>query len=188
MRKLLTLASTALLAGTGLGTAHAATIIQTIYFGAGDDAYFGVGNVSLGPGHYVFRIDTTSPFLYLDGYVQKTISYDFTCQFGPCGGDDADQQSFFSPISPTAYVASVTVNAPYSVIQVPPYDPTDVVRIDYHDICCRYDVTIQAGGSGHATLSYSAVPEPQGWALLVIGFGTVGAALRKRQRITPTYA
>jgi hypothetical protein len=42
--------------------------------------------------------------------------------------------------------------------------------------------------SGTAPLGASAVPEPAAWAMMVAGFGLVGAGLRRRTRIAPTFA
>ncbi|MBO9712568.1 MAG: PEP-CTERM sorting domain-containing protein [Sphingomonas sp.] len=43
-------------------------------------------------------------------------------------------------------------------------------------------------GSGNALLVSNAVPEPATWLMLIGGFGAVGFALRRRQRLAPAFA
>ena len=39
-----------------------------------------------------------------------------------------------------------------------------------------------------ATTAFAAVPEPTTWALMILGFGVVGAGLRRRQKATIAFA
>jgi hypothetical protein len=49
--------------------------------------------------------------------------------------------------------------------------------------------TVGAGGySGTATFTAGAVPEPATWGMIVVGFGAMGAAMRRRQRTNVTFA
>jgi hypothetical protein len=41
-----------------------------------------------------------------------------------------------------------------------------------------------SGGTFGGTLTFAAVPEPATWALLILGFGLVGGALRRKERQT----
>jgi len=52
------------------------------------------------------------------------------------------------------------------------------------------DVVIANGNTGNvgATLATTAVPEPATWAMMVGGFGAMGFALRRRQKVAVTYA
>jgi PEP-CTERM motif len=44
----------------------------------------------------------------------------------------------------------------------------------------------QANGSYSGALSLGAVPEPATWAFMILGFGLVGGALRRRKAVTNT--
>jgi uncharacterized protein YhdP len=44
------------------------------------------------------------------------------------------------------------------------------------------------GGSYSGTLNYAAVPEPAAWAMMIAGFGFVGASMRRRRTMTVRYA
>jgi len=44
------------------------------------------------------------------------------------------------------------------------------------------------GYSGTATFTAGAVPEPATWGMIVVGFGAMGAAMRRRQRANVTFA
>ena len=39
-----------------------------------------------------------------------------------------------------------------------------------------------------ATTAIPAVPEPASWALMIVGFGTIGTAMRRRQRVRTAFA
>ncbi len=52
-----------------------------------------------------------------------------------------------------------------------------------------YQLTSIVSGSSTLTISAAAVPEPASWAMLLAGFGMMGAAIRYRRRtIATTYA
>ena len=44
------------------------------------------------------------------------------------------------------------------------------------------------GGSYAGTVDYTAVPEPAAWAMMVSGFGLVGAAIRRRGKTSVKFA
>ena len=46
----------------------------------------------------------------------------------------------------------------------------------------RYTITAINQGSSKATIDMFAVPEPTTWALMILGFGGVGAMVRGRRR------
>ena len=45
-----------------------------------------------------------------------------------------------------------------------------------------------AGLGGVGTNAVNPVPEPATWAMMLVGFGAVGGALRSRRKATPRYA
>lgn len=54
----------------------------------------------------------------------------------------------------------------------------------------RIDITGNSGGFGSfaGTISFAAVPEPAAWGLMILGFGLIGGALRRRQKVAVRYA
>lgn len=44
------------------------------------------------------------------------------------------------------------------------------------------------GGSYAGTVNFAAVPEPAAWAMMIAGFGFVGASMRRRSKATLNYA
>lgn len=46
----------------------------------------------------------------------------------------------------------------------------------------RGSVVMQLGTAKYEILNTAGVPEPTSWALMIVGFGGVGAALRGRRR------
>jgi hypothetical protein len=59
-----------------------------------------------------------------------------------------------------------------------------VVREDQFDLCCTYGFEFNGGDAGHFTLSYAAIPEPATWGMMLLGFGAIGFASRRRQMRT----
>ncbi|MBS0362007.1 MAG: PEP-CTERM sorting domain-containing protein [Proteobacteria bacterium] len=47
-------------------------------------------------------------------------------------------------------------------------------------------VTYDFAGGPSANFDFQTVPEPSAWALMILGFGGVGAAMRRRQRVAAT--
>ena len=54
----------------------------------------------------------------------------------------------------------------------------------------RIDITGTSAGLGSfgGTVSFAAVPEPATWGLMILGFGLIGGALRRRQKVAVRYA
>jgi hypothetical protein len=138
--------------------------------------------VTLGPGSYRFSFETTAPFAEFYGQVEKLTIWNAFCDERDgngefyCGGDTVPTVPLFDPVTPTLYQLKITVN-PF----VETFTPDDfVVRTIEFDDCCTYAFDFIAGGEGSFSISYAAIPEPASWALLILGFGAVGAAQRRR--------
>jgi hypothetical protein len=50
----------------------------------------------------------------------------------------------------------------------------------------RYSVTTARGGAARSTIDITAVPEPASWAMMITGFGFMGALMRRRRRAMAT--
>ncbi len=75
---------------------------------------------------------------------------------------------------------------PMSTIEVWGIDPTNIAAGTY---------TLTVSGRSFGTIAtyagnfnVSAVPEPAAWALMMIGVGAIGGALRRRQRVSVRFA
>ena len=173
------------IAAASLPTAtHAATVIDSGFYISGDFVQIS-GGTSLTPGRYQFTVDTSAPVNFFYGYVEKQISSNFYCtdpgipggEFY-CGGNDVPFDYDFMPVTPTRYQATVMVNAPTTSL----FPGSFTSRIEDSESCCSYYFDFDAPSDGRFALSVSAVPEPASWALMILGFGAVGAAMRRRGR------
>ena len=182
MRYLASLLSAALLSLAPMTHAQAQgmTVIDT---GTYDSQTFlwDSGSVSLGAGTYLFSLSTTAPLEYLFGYVEKTTVTNEFCDFGQgevyCGGNDVPIQPLFEMINPSLYQLTLQVDSPSTVLS-----PNDfVVRQENFDTCCSYYFDFEGLGPGSYTFSQSLVPEPSAWMMMILGFGMLGAAVRRRR-------
>ena len=71
-------------------------------------------------------------------------------------------QSFTSVVAGTTKIGYAPVTGAYSVTE-------------------RYTVTAGTGGSARSTIDMTAVPEPASWAMMITGFGFMGALMRRRR-------
>ena len=86
------------------------------------------------------------------------------------GGTVVGQTTFTgAPGLQTASVFNPTVSGPFSVTQ-------------------RYTITATGSGQQLSTINLAAVPEPGVWALMLLGFGGVGAMLRTNRRRALAFA
>ncbi len=178
----LTAALTLSLAPAG---AQAATVLDSGNFAAGQYVY-DYGSFGLSPGKYRVTLSfSTPPATFWGGWVEKQTVTNFYCEDPGtptyyCGGDDVPTFYDFAPVSPTQYIANVTVN-PFRSVPTPGSDP--VVRYDEFDSCCDfYNFEFDAGEPGSYVLSLASVPEPGTWALMILGMGAIGAVMRGRVR------
>ncbi len=96
----------------------------------------------------------------------------------------------FSPSTYTAFDASNAVVSTGSLATVNGFSLVNVAGSGIKSL----EITNGSGGGGNwiygvGELSYTAgVPEPAAWALMIAGFGLVGGAARRRQRMTVSYS
>ena len=50
-----------------------------------------------------------------------------------------------------------------------------------YSVTQRYSVTAARGGAARSTIDMTAVPEPASWAMMITGFGFMGALMRRRR-------
>jgi hypothetical protein len=51
---------------------------------------------------------------------------------------------------------------------------------DFNALADNVTLTTDAGSTGYDFQAAAAVPEPATWAMMIMGFGLVGAAMRRR--------
>lgn len=103
--------------------------------------------------------------------------------FVPCGGDDVPIgfDTFSNPGDRSATLA-YTIGSPFRE----DYSPTQYGLVfDYAD-GASFEFIFETGGSINYRVVTAPVPEPASWALMLAGFGFIGAALRGRPRIGRT--
>ncbi|MES2492168.1 MAG: PEPxxWA-CTERM sorting domain-containing protein [Pseudomonadota bacterium] len=145
-------------------------------------------SIYLGPGAYRFSLALSAPVQGFTGEVLKTYIYNFYCDAEGngvivyCGGDEVPIAPQLELVTPTLYQAELRVNPP-ATIPAPggQYE-------DNFDICCDYQFGFEAVGAGGYRFSVAAVPEPATWALMVLGFGAIGAAMRRRGTVKAVHA
>jgi hypothetical protein len=171
-----------LVGATWASSANAATIIKTGPFDSGAFLQVG-GSTALGPGKYRFRVSFSAPVFGFGGDIIKQTIYDEFCDFGsggapvPCGGNDVPTFYELAAVTPTRYQANVAVNRPFSV----PLSSDPFVRLDQVETCCAYSFSFEGIDKGEFAFSVSPVPEPATWAMMIVGFGLIGVAIRRRK-------
>ena len=174
-----------LLSGTLSSTAAALTVIDTGNYSTGEYV-FRSGSFGLSPGKYRATLTFSSaPSFFWQGYVEKQTVTNFFCEDPStsgtfnCGGDGVPTLYDFIPVTPTRYVANITVN-PFKTV---PFVSDPIVRYDEFDSCCDYyNFEFDAGEAGSYALTLGAIPEPANWAMMIVGLGAVGAVMRRRAR------
>lgn len=170
---------------------HAAQVITMGSFSPGESVYV-QNSLSLGPGAYRFSLALSAPVVGVDGEVVKQFVYNFYCDpdgngvIVYCGGNDVPIGPLLEQVTPTLYQGELGVNPP-ATLPLP-----DGGYEDNFDICCDYRFGFEAVSAGRYRFSVAAVPEPETWALMVLGFGAIGVAMRRRaaskQGSSPTMA
>jgi hypothetical protein len=139
----------------------------------------GGGNFSLGTGTYRINLTFSQPVSDVDAWIEKVTTTNDYCNPGEviCGGDDVSIFPEFEMVTPQLYQVVVTVSG-LSTINGQPW--SDYVRETSVDSCCGFGVDFTSGNAGRYTVSYTAVPEPATWAMMLFGFGAIGFAARRR--------
>ncbi len=194
--------ATALLLTLSIGLAAptpaaAAIVIGTGSYQAGDFLDVVAPYSAPRDGTYRFAIDLSTP-VDLTAFTLQTVTttmfYDFHDGqgFQYVGGDDAPGGVTFQQVTPVQYVALLSTTAFTSTTTYGnPLTGEPDVMINTIEDCCRVEIDGGvAAADGTYTISVSPVAEPGAWALMIIGFGTVGAGLRSsaRRRIRATAA
>jgi len=166
-----------------LAAASPAQATTTVVSGTYTGGYQSTGgSFSLGEGSYLISLSFSNPVSDFDGTLEKTYAYDAYCNFGAgdvlCGGDDVPIDLTFNMVTPQLYQLLLTINGPETIVIPPGHFES---REDTHESCCGFGFGFTSSGSGHFVLSYADVPEPATWAMMLIGFGAIGAAARRRQ-------
>lgn len=111
---------------------------------------------------------------------------DVVASFGAATGANANFYDLFSAqqqiyANPTAYGLPSSLNTKAACIRVPGAVPAcdGLVYFDTIHPTTQLHSAIASGIA--AELGIAAVPEPETWALMIIGFGAVGSALRRRR-------
>lgn len=139
------------------------------------------GGFSLGPGSYRVDLAFSGPVSNFSGWLENTVNSDDFCDFGGgaeyCDGSYKGLDYDFAMLSPDLYELTLKVHGPRTIF----FPPGDfLVREDQSDSCCGFSFGFTSGGPGHFTMSYAAIPEPATWMMLLLGFGAIGFAARRR--------
>jgi hypothetical protein len=144
-------------------------LLDTTEYGPGDDAGFVDRTTPGAETHISYRADGISIF-YLDGPARRQLVVGF------------------SPVDLSAPSFTRTTSGRLRDTYLYHYrsDDTETVYADVGSVkITGFDsattLTSYATWTARQTAA-SAAPEPASWALMLIGFGTVGSALRRRQR------
>jgi hypothetical protein len=151
--------------------------------------------VSLNP---VYPPVSTPNVVY--NYLNEAITLDFTTDVGSIGG----YVTGLGAVTLTAYdgaavLGSVATSGPNSIGSGKPNTFLSLAfghitsavfstNLGYDDTFTLDNVTIGGAGMAEAAFTTNGVPEPATWAMLVVGFGVTGGAMRGRRKVRVTYA
>ena len=170
-----------------MATAAAADIVVFTFVGPA---------ISIGGGQ-IGTVSGSIPIMLQPGYTflsgSVTYSYDFYVYAGTISGSQVSDANFAFPTLFTGYAVDGFNSNPNGFIRTNP-GQTDML---YSATPWNYSINVQAGspllGASHAdidptasvTASYTPsppMPEPDTWALMILGLGGVGATMRLARR------
>jgi hypothetical protein len=118
--------------------------------------------------------------LNADGLPQPAVTYPGYGYFNPGGSTVADGQS--GPLAGAnfgALIANFGGSTPYFLIG----SGLTTSFAQSGELFARIN-DINANNSGSFSVTVAAVPEPAMWAMLILGFGVMGGAMRRRAKVT----
>ncbi len=161
--------------------AGAATVVDSGLYTGGQTTMVS-GNFGLAPGTHRVTLDLTGPANAVVANIISSFTINYYCDSGAalvrCGGGDFLNTTTLAPLSPTQFIANITV-APF--ISGPFDIGGPAVAFDQSNSCCGYEISFAALADGAYTLSHGLVPEPATWALMLFGVGFTGAAMRRQR-------
>ncbi len=172
-------------AGLSLAVAspsHAAQVLRLGRFSAGQEVFDG-GSIDLGPGKYRFTLALSVVNSNVWGEVNKRYRYNYWYYMEDdryWGGNSGTLGTYLEQVTPTGYQADLQVSPATSKYSP---DMPGLRRDDHADVCCDYYFGIsEADRAGRYRFSVSAVPEPETWALMMLGIGVIGVKMRRQRR------
>lgn len=149
---------------------------------------------TFGPGTYTITgtglIDLVGPVgsgftVRPDGVPDSPITAPGYSYFNPSGSPIADGN--YGPGG-----SSINIGALIGTFSTSPSSPADYFLVGYsktftisssQSLYALVNETYYSNNGGEFSVSVAAVPEPSAWALMVVGIGVVGAAMRRRQLV-----
>lgn len=128
---------------------------------------------------FTFDPGTTTPDFFSSSFIGNQVSYN-------------NIQGTFGGAPGTAFVGFGTFLAATLNIQTPSLGFTQFAGPDLFTVSNMrpvfslgtFQLTSIVSGSSTLTISAAAVPEPATWAMMLVGFGMLGAVIRYRRRST----
>lgn len=151
----------AMAAAMALGTASTAQAAQTISFSGGSGSF---GNSAFGVGPFTHVYTFAVPH---DGFLSVLLTSTTTAPI-----NNVNFNTTYVKLNGVTFdIVSRGVNEIRQLIKAPVLAGTQTISI-----------TGASGALGAyaGTLTFGGVPEPKSWALMIVGFGLAGAAMRRR--------
>lgn len=179
----------AILAAAMALPANAATVLANGTYVKGESFSINVTpDIMFGIGTYRFRFESTTPLEALVG------NFIFSETVVECIGADpcetySYQTAFYDVVGPSPIEAILTVAPVRTETFAPDAYGNPGATFTYTESCCSFSLFQTDGvvsASGSWVITAMAVPEPETWLMLIIGFGLIGTFMRRdRKAVTP---